>query len=306
MTWTDNHREIDALVSLMDEPNDEIFAEIRTKVISHGSKAIPVLEEAWLHTFSGLHSKRLELAIEEIKFHETVSGVFNWLDDNTSETADLIHIISYYINEHYQTEHQQKWINQLYRDCWLELNKSLTALERIKVINHVFYQVYGLKNFLPDQNQFEAFFFDHMQHHKKGNALLIGLLYLTIAQRLKLPLSGINLPSQFVLAYTSSEGLDMEAENEKTKQNDVLFYINPSNEGAIFTKNEIKGYLNHLEISEKAEHFLPCTRRILCLRYLSEIHEGLTHENRTLKAKYIQSLIQILSEAPDQTGNSIS
>jgi len=306
MAWTENNREIDALVSLMDEPNDEIFAEIRTKVISHGTKAIPILEEAWLHTFSGLHSKRLELAIEEIKFHETISEIFNWLDDKTSELTKLIHVISSYLNEHYNTEDQQKWINQLYRDCWLELNKSLTALEKIKVINHVFYKVYDFKNFLPDQNQFEGFFFDYMQHNKKGNAMLIGMLYLTIAQRLKLPLSGVNLPNQFVLAYTEKESIEEENISEKVNEKDILFYINPSNEGAVFTKREIKGYLKHLEINEKEEHFLPCTRKIMCLRYLSEINDGLIAENRTLKAQYIRSLIQILNETPDNPGNKTS
>lgn len=306
MKSTENNREIDALVSLMDEPNDDIYTEVRKKIISHGTQAIPVLEEAWLHTFNAPHSQRLENTIEEIKFHKTVGDIFDWLDNPMTHPTEFIHIISAYLNEHYQTETQQKWINMIYRDTWLELNESLTALEKVNIMNHVFYKVYKLNNFLPDQNQFEGFFFDFLQHNKKGNALLLGLLYLTIAQKLKLPLSGINLPNQFVLAYLDREEPAVNINKKDLKQEDILFYINPSNLGALFTQKEITGYLKHIGVERKKEHYLPCNRKELCVRFLEEIYDGLIAENRSTKAQYIQSLIQILNQTPDETGSSLS
>ncbi len=56
-------KELDALVSLIDEPNEDMFIEIRKKVLSYGSLAIPVLEEAWVNTLGDHDSKRIESII---------------------------------------------------------------------------------------------------------------------------------------------------------------------------------------------------------------------------------------------------
>ena len=47
MIKVDEIKELDALVSLIDEPNEDMFSQIRNKVLAYGNQAIPVLEEAW-------------------------------------------------------------------------------------------------------------------------------------------------------------------------------------------------------------------------------------------------------------------
>jgi len=302
MTWTDTNREIDALVSLMDEPNDEVYDEIRRKIIGHGIEALPHLEEAWLHTFSGIHSKRLEMTIEEIKYHNLISLVLQWLDDSTRAPSDLIHLIAAYINENYQRDELQTWIDGIHRDCWLELNESLTALEKVKVLNHVFYQVHQLSALLPHEQTFEGFFFDFVRNNKAGNPMVMGILYMSIAQRLNLRMSGVNLPDQFVLAYLdNTEEFASTNQNENTQPH-IHFYINPANQGAVFTKNEISAYLKHLDLEKSAHFYQPCSRKTMAANYLMEVHLGLREENRNTKAEYLLSLVKLLGETSRELG----
>ncbi len=302
MSLTDSNREIDALVSLMDEPNDEVYDEIRKKIIGHGVEAIPHLEEAWLHTFSGTHSKRLESTIEEIKFHNTISLVLHWLDDRTLAPSELIHHIASYVNAHYQRDELQVWIEGVYRDCWLELNESLTALEKVKVLNHVIYQVHQLSSFLPHEQTLEGYFFDFLRNNKTGNPLVTGILYMSIAQRLNLRVSGIQLPHQFVLAYLDDDDRYDPANPKEAVQPHILFYINPANEGAVFTKNEISAYLKHLGLEKSAHFYEPCSRKTMAINYLTEVQEKLKEENRNTKAAYLQNLIQLLGETSAESG----
>ena len=56
---------------------------------------------------------------------------------------------------------------------------------------------------------------------KKGNPISMCVVYMLIAQKLKLPVYGVNLPSLFVLTY---------------KKGDEQFYINAFNKGLNFFK----------------------------------------------------------------------
>ncbi len=56
---------------------------------------------------------------------------------------------------------------------------------------------------------------------KKGNPISLAAVYMLIAQKLKLPIFGVNLPNLFVLIYKSEE---------------LNFYINVFNRGVIFSK----------------------------------------------------------------------
>jgi len=305
MTLIVSHSEIDALVSLMDEPNEDIFTGIQNKVINYGTAAIPFLEEAWLHTFNTRVSRRLESSIEEIKFQHASHLILEWLKDDTRTPIDMMHILAEYIDEHYERDEQQKWMDHLYRDCWLEFNDNLTALEEINVINHVLFKVYNLTNYLPGQNRLHGFFPDSFHNRKTGNAISMGLIYLMIGQKLHVPLSGINLPNQFVLAYLERNARKRYLSGQPPNKNDVLFYINPSHSGAIFTQNEINAYGSHLGMNTMDEYSLPCSQKVMAVQFLHELHLSLMEENRTTKGNNILKFMQLLDETPAHLGQKI-
>jgi len=52
-----------------------------------------------------------------------------------------------------------------------------------------------------------------------------------------------------------------EVKEEKissVNENDVLFYINPFNKGAVFTQREIELFVNHLKLKQNRFYFKPC------------------------------------------------
>ena len=55
-----SNNELRALISLLDDPDDNIFGEIRGKLISFGDDIIPDLESAWESSFDHLLQNRIE------------------------------------------------------------------------------------------------------------------------------------------------------------------------------------------------------------------------------------------------------
>src|SRR5690606_28796248 len=124
----------------------------------------------------------------------------------------------------------EKVVAQITQDVWIEMNPQLTALEKVKVINEIFFNVHGFsgnkKNFHSPQNSF----INNVIDVKRGNPISLSLLYSEIATRVNVPIYGVNLPEHFVLAYTA---LPLDYIDQPSKE-DVLFYINTFNKGSLF------------------------------------------------------------------------
>jgi|FLOH01.1.fsa_nt_gi hypothetical protein len=285
-------KELNALVSLMDEPNESMFSEIRNKVMSFGKLAIPVLEEAWVNTFTDHDSERIEKLIDEIRRQEFVSDFSAWTQESNNDIIPGFIILARYLITDFDEDLYKTQIDKLIRETWLEINDSLTALEKIKVINHIFYSVYKFSSYLGPDVKTDTYLLNKVFDYKKGNSLSMGILYIAIAQSLKIPVFGVNLPGHFVLAYMDDLD-DIRIPNEYNEA-DVLFYLNPANNGAIFTRNEIVHFANQMKITPKPDFFLPCSNQVVITRVINELIILFAKESNPIKSVALETLLQSL------------
>ena len=76
------------------------------------------------------------------------------------------------------------------------------------------------------------------------------MLYCIVAERLNMPIYPIVLPHHFILAFCKETRHFPQLE-------DVLFYINPFNSGVVLTRNDIRNYLNQLNVKSELKYFEP-------------------------------------------------
>jgi len=53
-------KEISALITLLDDPNSEVFNTVMTNLLKKGSEAIPQLEKAWESSLDERLQRRIE------------------------------------------------------------------------------------------------------------------------------------------------------------------------------------------------------------------------------------------------------
>src|SRR5690606_25301401 len=142
-----------------------------------------------------------------------------------------------------------KELERIKLEVWLDLRPDLTALEKINVLNHVFFKRFAFKGDNSDYHSPDNSFLHRVIKRKKGNPLSISILYSLVAQRLFIPVFGVNLPQHFVLAYLDMFDLpDPEADSkgligDVPQDEEILFYVNTFNEGAVFGKKHIETFL---------------------------------------------------------------
>ena len=292
MSHMDEIKELDALVSLLDEPNEDMFNEIREKVLSYGKLAIPVLEEAWVNTLVDHDSIRIENVIEEIKQEELIQEFNNWVKVSNNNIIQGMVILSKYLQTDFDEGLYISKFEKLVRETWLEINDSLTALEKIKVVNHVFYSVYNYIGEANSGTKPETYYLNKVLDYKKGNPVSLGVLYIAIAQNLDIPVFGVNLPGHFIIGYMDDSST-MKLPDEYIEE-DVLFYLNAGNKGAIFTSNEIDHYINKIKINPKPEFYLPLSNLNVMVRMINELIVVLEKENNNSKINGLKSLLKRL------------
>lgn len=259
-----------ALIRLIDDPDETIYAHVHDRLLSYGADAIPYLENSWEERDYGLlFQDRIENLIHEIQFEETKRRLKEWIESSDKDLLTGSIIVAKYQYPGLDESIVRNQIQAIQKDIWLEINNRQTALEKVKIINKVFFEMHhfkgNAKNFHSPLNSY----INTVLETKKGNPLSLSILYSIVAQNLELPIYGVNLPNHFVLAY-----MDEYAVNQfLPDSNDygILFYINPFSKGSIFGIDEIKEFLNGINQPHLRDYFEPCSNTAIIKRMITNL-----------------------------------
>jgi regulator of sirC expression with transglutaminase-like and TPR domain len=285
----DPRPELTALVNLIDEPDEAAFSKVREKLYDFGKEALPLLENAREDVFDSHVHERIDQIIHKIRFDEVISEFTNWLNTGSSDLLKGFMLVCRTENPLFEEDPVTLAIDQIRMDAWLELNENLTALENVKVLNHILFHVHNFDGNKIYPQAPENFYLPSILQTKKGSALTLGMIYLIIAQRLNVPVVGVNLPQHFILAYLS-EGVE-----GTPTVDDVQFYINPVNKGSVFTRREIELFIRQLKVPADITYFAPCSNIDIIERLLESmilINEKQNFSDKAGDFEYLKKIIE--------------
>ena len=281
-TATDNSEFI-AILKLIEDPDPEIYSHIEEKVVNIGISAIPFLETAYKKSSDGLSNNRISTLLNKINFNKASIALQSWKNDSSQNLIDAAIILTEFHYPNYDETLIRDQIKKIKQDVWLELNEEFTALEKIHILNHVFFNIYNFKGNKTNLSHPQNSLIKDLIENKQGNSVILSILYLDIAQSLKLPVYGVNLPENFILAYLNFKHINSDSK--------PLFYINPFNEGTIFTKDDIEIFIKQLDLDYEKKFFEPCDNQSILRRLMAELINsydlsGDFNKNNQLKKLY--------------------
>ncbi len=287
-----SHSELKSLIELADDPDQGIFEQIKERLISIGNVALPELENAWESTGDEFLQSRLKEVIHDINFSSVKHRLSAWMK-NDKDLLEGFFAIGSYQYPTIDTLELTKKIGQITQDIWLELNDNLTALEKVKVINHVFYELHKFRGNTKDFFNPENFYINSIIENRLGSPIGLAILYSAIAQSLKIPIFGINLPEHFVLAYMQRP----YTPKIRYTSDDVLFYINPFNMGTMFSRIELEAFLNQMKVKPQKNYFLPCKNTEIIKRVIFNLVAAYTKSGETQRVEELKVLLELFDES---------
>lgn len=276
--------ELKALVSLLDDEDKQISSHVEEKILSLGKEAIPFLEHEWESNLNPAVQGRIEELIHTLQYELLKDRLKKWFNSKDQDLLTGMWIVATYQYPEIELEKLKQDLEQIYYDTWLEFRPDLYPFDQVKVINSVLFNKLkfgaNTKNFhSPGNSMINIVLESH-----KGNPITLCVIYMLVAQKLKLPVSGVNLPNLFILTY---------------KDDNHQFYINAFNRGLIFSKQDIENYINELHLVPQASFYEPCSSIEIIRRALRNLVMSFEKIGEHAKAEEIKLLLIEISDGGD-------
>ncbi len=276
--------ELKALVSLLDDDDKQIATHVEEKILSLGKEAIPFLEKEWESNLNPTVQSRIEELIHTLQYELLKERLRNWYESNDQDLLTGMWIIATYQYPDIEFEKLKHELEQIYYETWLEFRPDLYAYDQVKVINSVIFNKLkfgaNTKNFHSPGNSM----INIVLETRKGNPITLCVIYMLVAQKLKLPVHGVNLPNLFILTY---------------KDENHQFYINAFNRGLIFSKQDIENYINELHLVPQTSFFEPCTNIEIIRRALRNLIMSFEKMGEHAQAEEVKMLLIEISDGGD-------
>jgi hypothetical protein len=286
------NKEISALFHLIDDPDEEVFDTVSEKIVSLGRAIIPNLENLWENTPSEEVQERIESLIHKLHFRDLTNDFINWKDGSGDLLQGALLIAKYQYPEMLSTPTLQE-IEKIRRNIWLELNSYLTPLEQVNVVTGILYNYSKLKGGEVSYDIPEDFFINKVIEAKKGNAILNGIIYVTICELLDLPVKAINIPKQFILGYFD---IDYNFPDPAGKVGSKInFYIDPLN-GQIYSHKDVENYFKRISVPPTPSYFKQLSNKRIIQYLLEELSKCFDDEKNRYKQRDLLFLASLIEE----------
>ena len=287
---------IQALINLLDDPDEEIVSHVQNKIRSIGITVIPFLESAWENQdISQIHQVRIEQITHEIQFSSIKVELENWIKSKEFDLIEAWIILSKWQYPGIDELTIRTKIDLIRQDVWMEINDKQTAFEKVKILNKIFYTRYLFKGDHKNYHSPLNSFINTVLETKHGNPLSLSILYSTIAQSLNIPIYGVNLPNHFILAYMDENRVNQLIGNNTNSG--VFFYINAFSDGSILYENDIRKFLSDLKLPEEKGFFEPCSHTTIIQRILINLISSYQSLGKLEKVKELVALKEIILHA---------
>lgn len=285
-------REISALFHLIDDPDEEVFNAVSSRIIDYGKGIIPNLEHLWENTIREDVQERIELLIHRLHYRDLTEEFEQWNKNIHQDLLTGALLVARFQYPDLVTAQVYQDIEKLRRNIWLELNNYLTPLEQVNILTSILYHYFNLRGSEVAYQHPEEFLINKQLETKRGNTIANGILYLILSELLDVPVRAINIPRQFVLGYFKSDyDYTRHTENPLYK---TEFFIDPLS-GQVFTHKDVENYFKRINVPPVAAYFKPMNNKKVIQTLLEEFSKCFEDEKHRYKQQELLALAEMIS-----------
>jgi regulator of sirC expression with transglutaminase-like and TPR domain len=273
--------EMKALISLLGDSDPEVVSHVENRIVSLGGAVIPMLEREWEQSFDPFSQKRIEEIIHSLQFGRLLEKFRAWKESGAEDLLEGLWLLAAYQYPDLDFHKIKEQVQQIYYEAWLEFKPDVQPKEQIMILNSV---IFNKLKFGPDEKHPTSIsnnMINLVLDSKKGNSITLACIYMLVAQKMRLPVFGVDLPEHFVLTYR----------DEKSQ-----FYINVFYKGLLFTRNEIDLYLKKLKLDSNDRFYEPCGHVVIIRRLMRNMMLTFENTGEHEKQKEIRELLNAISE----------
>ncbi len=253
--------EIQALITLLGDDDDHVRDIARDRLLQIGQDAEEYLRAA---TFADLEGKvRIEArhVLEKIRIDDLI-GSFYVLGLREDDQIDLEHAAFLLARIGYPNLQITPCRQELDRLAGViaprlaHLNPRREGRQIIETVNRVLFEKEGFSGNVEEYYDPDNSYLNCVLERRTGIPVSLSVVYLLIAQRLHLPVRGVNMPVHFICQYHTPQ---------------ESFYFDPFNKGRVITRAECAKMLQGSGQAFADEYLRPVRSRKILARMVRNL-----------------------------------
>lgn len=281
-------------IKLLDDPDEGVYKAVKKSLMDCGREVIPLLESVWEGSLNPKLQERIEEIVKSINAESINRDLEGWLESGNYDLVYGAWVVARTNYPDLELETIREKISKIRNEVWLEFNENLTGLEKVRILNHIFFKSKGFypntTNFFAPQNGMINLALDS----GKCNPVMLGIIYIAVARDLEMSIYGVDLPNNFILAYLDPLSSAMAFGDDNNDQ--VLFYINPFNRGAVFGRKIIDQFLAHSKTDPQPQYYVPSKPANIIMKLCETLHISYEKNGYADKSKEIKDLMKIIGQ----------
>lgn len=287
----ETNKEISALFTLIDDPDEEVFGAVSNKIVDYGRNIIPNLEHLWETTPNEATQGRIEMLIHRLHYTDLTEDFRQWSVSGHHDLMLGAMLACKFQFPDVSTTPVLQEIEKVRRNIWLELNNYLTPLEQVNIVTSILYSYYGLKGTEISYTEPNEFLLHKTLEAKRGNQLSNGILYLVLCELLDIPVRAIQIPRQFIIAYFKPGYSD---ENLADPLQKIEFFIDPTS-GQVFTHQDVENYFRRISVPPVDTYFRPQKNKQVIRNLLEEFSKCFQSDRDEYKKEELIALANLIA-----------
>ena len=268
---------INALVELLDDPDEVVATHVQSKIVEQGEEVIPYLEKLQDRFLDDPQkSERINEMIHNIQFKALKESFSKWILSEDKHLLEGVYLACKYQFPEITIDQLNDKLLEIKQAVWLEINPKQTSFETIRVFNRIFYDHFDFKCSDALQHSPFDYFVNSVLETREGSDTALGLIYSLVAQSLELPIYGVSVdqPNKaFLLAYLDKNNI-LDILDWGVHNNGVLFYISVSNKGVVVDPQRLEEAFKIEGLPISKDQFEPTPNTVLVRNYLIQISKS--------------------------------
>lgn len=223
--------EIRALVTLLGDDDFSINELARKKLLQHGDSAKQILQQVAFSDSEGRVRIEAQSLLEEFRLDDLAK---KFKKVNSTSNFNLEHACFILAQIEYpdvKPSHYSAKIDQLA----IKADKRLLGVNdektRVKLVNHFLFREEGFRGNVKSYYDPKNSYINKVLDRHLGIPISLSAIYLFLAERLHLPVTGVGMPGHFLLKY-----------NNDSEQ----FFIDAFNQGQILSRKDCEIFLHRM------------------------------------------------------------
>ncbi len=277
-----SEKELKAVLKLLEDPDPQVYEHVKEVILSQGMGIIGELQLVNHVSENELARKRSQILIKLIEFDSIMNRFKMHKQDGEIFLLELFIDLQRWIEPRYADFVQERF-KRLERIIWLETHETDTAIDKIRTLNRLFFDIYSYKGLLDPPN-WKSFLPAYLLRSYRSSALFLSLFYIALLESVGVFLNPFAAGDYIILAYS---GKDFYQRVDFTH---VHFFIALMEEAVILEPSALQQLLREHKAGEAIDILEPLTLPEATALYISNIQKALEKDNKTLYSTTLTKL----------------